>query len=352
MAVTDIHVEHIESFAAPDDARPGVDRRRLRILGVELVFALALVAFAAKAAPSFVDAIGRGLARLADPDLGGLAAAAAAEAVSLIAMAQVPRWLLAGQGVRISRRDALVLAVAANGMAVILPAGTVTSSVWSAHQYNRRGASAGVAAWVVLAAGFVSSVSALVLLVVGAMIAHVTDELLLAAVLVLLVAGSGAFVRAVHAAARLASVPDEDRSGALHDRVLERLAALAGEAAGRRAGWRVGSLALGGATVNWLADAACLGATFALLRMPVPWTSLLLAYTAGQVVGALVPLPGGLGAVEGGMVGVLVAYGVAAGPALAVVTVYRMLGYWIPTAVSVPAFALVKRHPDPWDVAA
>jgi uncharacterized protein (TIRG00374 family) len=95
--------------------------------------------------------------------------------------------------------------------------------------------------------------------------------------------------------------------------------------------------------VNWLADAGCLTGAFLVLRMPVPWKALLLAYAAGQLAGAVVPLPGGLGAVEGGMIGVLVVFGVGAGPAVAVVAVYRLIGYWGPLLVALPGYGWARR---------
>jgi len=54
-----------------------------------------------------------------------------------------------------------------------------------------------------------------------------------------------------------------------------------------------------------------LAACFGLAGLSVPWRGLLFAYVAGQLAGRLVPLPGGMGGVEGGMFGALTLTGTA-----------------------------------------
>jgi hypothetical protein len=76
----------------------------------------------------------------------------------------------------------------------------------------------------------------------------------------------------------------------------------------------------------------------------VPWQSILVAYAAGQLLGAVVPLPGGLGAVEGGLVGTLVALGSPAGSVVVAVAIYRLVGYWLPAAAALPAYGWARRN--------
>jgi len=77
-------------------------------------------------------------------------------------------------------------------------------------------------------------------------------------------------------------------------------AALAGLSRHRAGpGWAAAVVACTAACL--LADAGVLAACFGLAGLPVPWRGLLLAYAAGQLAGRLVPLPGGLGGVEGGL---------------------------------------------------
>ena len=67
-----------------------------------------------------------------------------------------------------------------------------------------------------------------------------------------------------------------------------------------------------------------------------------IAYLIGQL-GNLVPLPGGIGGVEGGLIGALVLYGVAAVPATAAVLLYRVVQLWLPAGLGALAFVQLRR---------
>src|SRR6476661_8572607 len=71
------------------------------------------------------------------------------------------------------------------------------------------------------------------------------------------------------------------------------------------------------------------------------------AYFVGMLAN-LLPLPGGVGGVDGGMVGALVLFGVD--PALAVVGVlaYRGFAFWLPIAPGVLAFFSLRRTVGRW----
>ena len=329
-------------------SRSPAGSRRRAVLLAEVVVLAAVVAVVAGEAPRLLSTAAGDLARLADPSPAALAAAAACEAASLVAFAQVPRWLLRRGGVRIRLFDAVALTLAANGIATLLPAGTVSSTVWSAHQYSRRGASAGQATWAVMASGFALTVTRMAVAIAGALAAGVIGGRVAIAASGVLVVGAAGLVVLTHRAESLTGLGS--RQGAdtpgLRGRARRgvlRLVGLAGEAAGQRAGWSTGSAVLSASILKWVADAACFAGAFWVLRLPVPWAALLLAYAAGQLAGALVPLPGGLGAVETGTVGVLVALGTPAAPAIAAVAVYRLLGYVGPLMLSLPAYGWARR---------
>ena len=81
---------------------------------------------------------------------------------------------------------------------------------------------------------------------------------------------------------------------------------------------------------------------------------LLFAYAAGQLAGRLVPLPGGLGGVEGGVLGALMLTGTPAAAAAAAVIAYRVTGCWAVGATGAAVAAGLARrrppgplHPDP-----
>ena len=98
--------------------------------------------------------------------------------------------------------------------------------------------------------------------------------------------------------------------------------------------------AAGGTLFDYLALLAALRAVGADPRPSL----VLLAYAVAKVL-AMIPLtPGGLGFVEGGLVGTLKLAGVPAGDALAATLVYRTVSYWLPLAAGGIAYVLFRRR--------
>jgi uncharacterized protein (TIRG00374 family) len=79
-------------------------------------------------------------------------------------------------------------------------------------------------------------------------------------------------------------------------------------------------------------DILVLWASFRALGSAPTLAVLTIAYIVGQL-GNLIPLPGGIGGVELGLVGALVLYGVGAVPAAAAVLLYRAIQLWVPAAL-------------------
>jgi uncharacterized membrane protein YbhN (UPF0104 family) len=67
-----------------------------------------------------------------------------------------------------------------------------------------------------------------------------------------------------------------------------------------------------------------------------------MAYLIGQL-GNWIPVPGGIGGVELGLVGALVLYGLPAVTATAGVLLYRVIELWIPSVMGIAAFAQLRR---------
>jgi uncharacterized membrane protein YbhN (UPF0104 family) len=67
-----------------------------------------------------------------------------------------------------------------------------------------------------------------------------------------------------------------------------------------------------------------------------------MAYLIGQL-GNWIPVPGGIGGVELGLVGALVLYGLPAVTATAAVLLYRVIELWIPAVMGIAAFAQLRR---------
>ena len=105
------------------------------------------------------------------------------------------------------------------------------------------------------------------------------------------------------------------------------------------------SPAMGIGSVGYmLFDCAVLGVCFPAFGNPLPPPdALLLAYIIGQL-GGLVPLPGGIGGLELGLIGALVLYGVNATEAAIAVLAYRGLLLVVPALVGLPALASLQRR--------
>src|SRR3954454_23177671 len=108
---------------------------------------------------------------------------------------------------------------------------------------------------------------------------------------------------------------------------------------------RTGDLAIiVGASGYMLFDVAMLGVCFAAFGNDVPPVGVLLvAYIIGQL-GSLIPIPGGIGGVDAGLIGTLVLYGVDATDAAVAVIAYRGLLLAIPALLGLPALALLRRR--------
>jgi uncharacterized membrane protein YbhN (UPF0104 family) len=78
---------------------------------------------------------------------------------------------------------------------------------------------------------------------------------------------------------------------------------------------------LAGAFAYLWCDIAVLAACFAATGHSPPLTAIVLAYQIGYLSN-VIPIPGGIGILDGSMVGMLLLYGVAATPATAATLVY------------------------------
>jgi uncharacterized membrane protein YbhN (UPF0104 family) len=96
-------------------------------------------------------------------------------------------------------------------------------------------------------------------------------------------------------------------------------------------------------------DVAALGAAFAAIGGLPPIGVLLLAYVLGQL-GGLIPLPGGVGGSDGGLIAALVLYGTPLSSAAAAVLAYRAFQLGLPALLGGVALArlpgVVERAPD------
>jgi uncharacterized protein (TIRG00374 family) len=101
-------------------------------------------------------------------------------------------------------------------------------------------------------------------------------------------------------------------------------------------------LVIVGAVGYWAWDNAVLWATFHAFGYSPPITVVLMGYLIGQL-GGLLPLPGGLGGIDGGLIGTLIVYGTPAAVTAAAVLVYRVILFWLPLLVGAVAFISLRR---------
>jgi uncharacterized protein (TIRG00374 family) len=101
-------------------------------------------------------------------------------------------------------------------------------------------------------------------------------------------------------------------------------------------------LVIVGSLGYWFFDNAVLWATFHAVGTSPPLTVVLMAYLIGQL-GGLLPIPGGIGGIDGGLIGTFVVYGVAAAPTAAAELAYRLILFWLPLVVGAVAFANLRR---------
>ena len=236
---------------------------------------------------------------------------------------------------RLPARAVAAVVFASTGLAALLPAGPATAAAWQAGQYRRRGAGRTAGVWAVLAGGFASAIVILAMLVAGAATAGVGRWWLFPAAAAM-AAGTAALLTAARRAARLARHPARSWRS--------RLAAGLAGVAGHRAGPRRGAGALAASGLSVLGEAGLLAASFGVAGTPVPWHGLMLVCAASQLGGTLVPLPGGLGGVEGGALGALALSGTHPATAVGAVIVYRVARYWVPGAAGAVAAAALTRR--------
>ena len=88
-------------------------------------------------------------------------------------------------------------------------------------------------------------------------------------------------------------------------------------------------------------DIAALGFCFIAVGHSPSFGVLTWGYLIGQLAG-IIPIPGGVGATEGGLVGVFALYQVPVSKAVAAVLIYRALQLWIPAVLGAVAFVQLR----------
>jgi uncharacterized protein (TIRG00374 family) len=112
---------------------------------------------------------------------------------------------------------------------------------------------------------------------------------------------------------------------------------------------RSGDLGVLGAVGWWGFDIAVLWACFHAFGEPPPQAVIVMGYFVGMLGNAL-PLPGGVGGVDGGMIAAFIAFDVESSLAVVSVLVYRGISFWLPTIPGALAYLRLRRTVNRWKI--
>jgi uncharacterized membrane protein YbhN (UPF0104 family) len=102
-----------------------------------------------------------------------------------------------------------------------------------------------------------------------------------------------------------------------------------------------------GAAAWWAFDIATLWASFHAFGASPPKGVIVMAYFVGML-GNTLPLPGGIGGVDGGMIGAFSAFGIDVEVSIVSVLAYRAFAFWLPTLPGAIAYLQLRRTVQRW----
>ncbi|HVF79636.1 MAG TPA: lysylphosphatidylglycerol synthase domain-containing protein [Solirubrobacteraceae bacterium] len=319
----------MSTFVATEPAAVDLlpDHRRLALRLALVAGVLAALTFAVTSLPGLAEVRDR----LADASAGWLAVAAMLQILSCLAFVAAFRGVFCR---RLPWRLSYEVGMAAQGTNVLLPsggAGGLALAAWAlrkAGMPTERLARRTVAFYVLTSSVnfFTAVIAGVALALTGSALPWTVGPAVAA----------GLVICGVLALPRLASRAREGRRG----RVLAALGAGIGDAV--RLARSGNPLILAGAIGFMVFDLLALGAAFAALGALPPIGVLALAYVLGQL-GGLIPLPGGVGGADGGLIAALALYGTPLGTAAAAVLAYRAFQLGLPALLGALAVMRLPR---------
>jgi uncharacterized membrane protein YbhN (UPF0104 family) len=320
-------VEYLESEPLPR----GLENRSLRRRALQIAVTLVIVGVVAALAPGLGD-IRR---RLEDAQPGWLGVAVVLELLSCLSYVLMFRPIFCA---RMSQRTSYQLGMSELAVGSLVPASGAAGLAFGAWALRKAGMPAhDIARRTVTFFVLKSAANFAAVVVVGVAMwlgvgPHVSPALtLLPAVL------------AIVAIAAISLIPFVQARRDWTSRTALALADGIGDAARllARRDWRV----IAGSAGYWAFDNAVLWACLHAFGETPPLTLVLMGYLIGQL-GGLLPIPGGLGGIDGGLLGALVVYGLPAAAATAAIVAYRLILFWLPLMLGGAAFASLSNGPQ------
>jgi uncharacterized protein (TIRG00374 family) len=110
-----------------------------------------------------------------------------------------------------------------------------------------------------------------------------------------------------------------------------------------------GGLALLGAAGYWAASIGVLWASFHALGVKVPLAVVVQGFFLGMVANLFPLAPAGVGAVDAGMIGAFVLFGIPEETVFPAILVFRLISFWMPIPPGVVAFFQLRHRVHLWE---
>jgi putative heme transporter len=110
-----------------------------------------------------------------------------------------------------------------------------------------------------------------------------------------------------------------------------------------------GAMAIGGAIGFWAANIAILWASFHAFDVSVPLGVVIQGFFLGMLANLFPFAPGGVGAVDAGMIGAFVLFGLPSAEVFAAVLTYRVIAFWLPIPPGIIAFFQLRKTVNRWE---
>ena len=112
---------------------------------------------------------------------------------------------------------------------------------------------------------------------------------------------------------------------------------------------RKGGLAVLGAAGYWATSIGVLWASFHAFGVHVPLAVVVQGFFLGMVANLFPLAPAGVGAVDAGMIGAFVLFGIPEGTVFPAILVYRFVAFWLPIPFGIVAFFQLRKTVQRWE---